>query len=141
MPNYKLTTDLKIFLAGGISNCSNWQKEAKEKLETKFIVYNPRKENFDVNNPQATIDQINWEFEHLKKADIILFWFPCETLCPITLFEFGKWLVSDKPIFVGCHPDYQRKIDIEIQGKLERPDIKIHNNLNSLLEFLINNYA
>ena len=57
---------------------------------------------------------------------MILFWFAPETICPITLFEYGKWLVSPKRLFVGCHQDYVRKQDVQIQTALERPFQKVH---------------
>jgi len=77
-------------------------------------------------------EQIEWENIHLKMADKIVFWFPYETLCPITLFELGKYLVSDKQIFVGCHRKYNKRNDVIIQVGLERPDLIIHDSLKSL---------
>jgi hypothetical protein len=47
--------------------------------------------NFSMNDPTASKDQIQWEFEHLRKADTILFWFPKESICPIALYELGAW--------------------------------------------------
>jgi hypothetical protein len=37
-----------------------------------------------------------------------MFWFPCETLCPITLYELGAWTVlapqTGTKLFVGACP-------------------------------------
>ena len=42
----------------------------------------------------------------LRRCDGILFWFPCESICPIVLFELGTHLmVPGKPLFIGMHPD------------------------------------
>jgi hypothetical protein len=65
-----------------------------------------------------SVVQIKWEFDHLKESDIIMFWFPKETVCPVTLFELGKWAMSDTDVIVGCHPEYIRKFDVECQLSL-----------------------
>lgn len=114
--------DVSLFLGGGITGCSDWQSEIRQMLQvTRLTVINPRRENWPINDPEAATKQIAWEFDHLQKASAIMFWFPPETLCPITLFEYGKWIVRNKPLFVGCHPDYARKLDVEVQTQLERP--------------------
>jgi len=63
---------------------------------------------------------------------MILFWFPCETLCPIVLYELGAWSMTDKQIYVGVHPDYKRKQDVEIQTKLARPSVSIAYSVQEL---------
>jgi hypothetical protein len=68
----------------------------------------------------------------LHRADAISFWFPCETLCPITLYELGAWSRQDKPIFVGTHPDYKRRLDVQIQTELARPEIQVVHTLSGL---------
>lgn len=114
-----------LFLAGGITNCPDWQKEAVALLGKgpPLIVLNPRRAHFPIHNSSAAQQQITWEFEHLAQADMILFWFPCETLCPIVLYELGRWGHSTKPLFVGTHPNYKRRHDVQIQMHLARPDI------------------
>jgi len=126
-----------VFLAGGISNCPNWQRTAFINLGMSnfenLVLINPRRKSFDVSDHTASVKQIEWEYHHLKAADAILFWFPCETLCPITLFEYGKWLTKDKPLFVGCDVKYARMQDLIIQTKMEKPSLRVHENLLSLL--------
>jgi hypothetical protein len=70
----------------------------------------------------------------MHDADLISFWFPRETLCPITLYELGKWHgKADKPIVVGMHPDYPRRIDVEEQSKLVfRGNPEFHYSLSAL---------
>jgi Nucleoside 2-deoxyribosyltransferase like len=144
-------TETSIFLGGGISNCENWQERIVEAVKNEVIkkasyprchvrdlvLINPRRENFNVNDPNESVRQIEWEHAHLKSADTILFWFCEETLCPITLFEYGKWLVSDKKLIVGCHPNYKRKQDVIIQTRLERPSQKIYSSVNELISAII----
>ncbi len=117
---------MSIFLAGGISNCPNWQKEVADSLnEYDITVYNPRRKNFPIDIKEESEKQIKWEFDKIRKADIIVFWFSYATLNPITLFEYGAALERNQKIIVGIHPDYKRKIDVEIQTKLKQNDITI----------------
>lgn len=124
-----------IFLAGGITNCPDWQQEMVGLLrETDLILLNPRRADFPIHDPTAAPKQIKWEFDYLREADGILFWFPYETLCPIVLYELGAWAMTDKPIFVGVHPDYKRRLDVEIQVGLVRPDVVIVYSVEELAE-------
>ncbi len=126
---------ISVFLAGGITGCPNWQWEMGCKLEDeKVSLLNPRRKDFPINDPTASQKQIEWEFNHLRKADSILFWFPCETLCPIVLYELGAWSAKNKKIFVGCHPDYKRKQDVVIQTQLARPEVPVVFTLFDLAE-------
>lgn len=127
--------DKSIFLAGGITNCPDWQQEIAQLLsKTDYTLLNPRRKNLAVNDPISALDQIAWEYHALRAAEMILFWFPCETLCPITLYELGAWSMTDKPLYIGIHPKYERHKDIEIQIELVRPDVKIMYSLKSLAE-------
>lgn len=127
-----------IFLAGGITNCSDWQKELVSYLETeKVVLINPRRKDFDVSNPNMEREQIEWEHRHLNKVDIISFWFPPETLCPITLFELADAVAMSQTkenlkIFVGCHPDYKRIRDVKIQLGLRDSSIHVVESLKAL---------
>ena len=123
-----------IFLAGGITGCSDWQFFMSVGLQclTDLVVFNPRRKNF-VMKKDAAREQIAWEYEYLRKATAISFWFPHETLCPIVLYELGAWSMTDKKIFVGVDPGYQRKEDVEIQTSLVRPDVQICTSLDELV--------
>ena len=129
-------TDLPyLFLGGGISSCPNWQKTIKGRLSDEDIaLVNPRRDNFPIDDPTASEEQIKWEHDALRACDAILFWFPRETLCPITLYELGAWTMTGKSLFVGTDPEYKRRLDVIIQTKLERPDIEVVDNLDDLVE-------
>ncbi len=90
-------------------------------------------------DPKEALKQIDWKHRHLRKADAVAFWFPCETLCPITLYELGAWSVyrderGQKPLFIGVHPDYKRRQDVEIQTRLVRPEVPVVGGLPELAE-------
>lgn len=125
--------DKSIFLAGGIVGCDyNWQRELTERLsDSPLIVLNPRRV-FPGDDPYATTKQIKWEFDHLRKADMISFWFPAEGKCMTSYFELGAWSMTDKPLFVGIEPGYMKRGGIEKQMKLARPDLTIVYSMEDL---------
>lgn len=125
-----------LFLGGGISGCPNWQPQMVELLkDTKLVVVNPRRDDFDINDPSMSKKQIEWEYKYLKFSTGRIFWFPAETLCPITLFELGKFCEKADPLFVGCHPEYKRKLDVEVQLGLARPwNCEVSYSLEDLAE-------
>lgn len=121
-----------LFLAGGISNCPDWQATA----ETAFadldgVIHNPRRPG--VLADDEAIAQIEWEYQALADSDTILFWFPEETLCPITLFELGVWSAKGVPMIVGTHPRYARRLDVVTQLRLARPEVVVHDSLDAVL--------
>jgi hypothetical protein len=122
-----------VFLAGGITGCGDWQSRIAEMLRaTDWVVLNPRRSRFPVDDPSAAAEQIRWEFRHLRRATARLFWFPSATLCPIALYELGAWSVATGPLFVGVDPAYARRVDVEIQTKLVRPDVRVVSSLQEL---------
>ena len=125
-----------LFLAGGISNCPDWQSEVINNL-LKFeslTIFNPRRPLYPMNNPEKEYEQIKWEYDHLKSSAILVFWFSPGSLNPIALYELGLW-VNARPettAFIGVDPLYERKRDVIIQTKLARPDIVIAHSLTEL---------
>jgi len=131
--------EVSLFLGGGITNCADWQAVMVDLLkDSDLVLLNPRRDNFPMGDKNATPLQIDWEFRHLKLATKIMFWFTSESLCPITLFEYGKWLTRDKPLFVGCHPEYKRIEDVKVQTALEQPNLEIFTDLSSLAAKILN---
>jgi len=129
--------EFSLFMAGGISNTSDWQAIFKSLLlsESNLVLINPRREKFDVNDPDASDLQIEWEHMHIERAQGISFWFSPETLCPITLFELGKVAAGvRKLLFVGTHPQYKRKYDVVKQLKLIRPEVQVVESLVDLAQ-------
>ena len=114
-----------VFIAGGISNCPDWQTEMASVMNTDmYDVVNPRRVGgFDRTGVTAK-EQITWEHHALELVDSCIFWFPEETLCPITLLELGKMLHKAAShsvrLAIGWHPNYQRAFDLEVQIALEK---------------------
>lgn len=125
-PNLKPQTRI-IFLAGGISGCRDWQSETIKELEnlsplynlSNVLVINPRHPNFDVENPDAEIEQIRWEHKWLECCDLVSYFFDnSESLQPITLYELGKWANKKLSVITVCH-GYKRERDVMIQTALD----------------------
>lgn len=147
-----------IFLAGGISNCPDWQSEVIQMLNSRpnpvnwnnvplydiYKILNPRRANFDVSKEDESVKQIEWEYKALARSSKVVFWFPEETLCPITLLELGKELArrgrferNSRNLHIGCHPNYKRKLDVKIQTRLAIPSVKVHESLQDVIDSLI----
>jgi len=136
-----------LFLAGGITNCPDWQKELINILiQTKYqgefiqdlIIYNPRRRNFPINIPGESERQITWEYDYLKSSDIISFWFSRGSLNPIVLYELGMWGNSSvTPIVIGMDPEYERQNDVIIQTRLARPAIRIVYSLKDMANEIV----
>lgn len=128
-----------IFLAGGISNCPDWQKEAAQRIADSVddcIVYNPRRNDFDMAAyEEVSRQQIIWEYHALRMSTANLFWFPEETLCPITLFEYGSAIerLHAGAVMCGTHINYQRRFDLIEQTRL-RSGMPILDNLDTLIK-------
>lgn len=142
-PEHSYESKNSLFLAGGITNCPDWQKPIAELLNdrTPLTIFNPRRESWNMDDDaNESKKQIVWEHHHLKISEYILFWFPMETLCPITLLELGKYMMTDKKLIVGTHPDYQRRLDVIVQTRLEKPNLKIWSNLDDMVHTFIRDF-
>lgn len=123
-----------VFMAGGMAGCPDWQKEIINLLEpVPGTLLNPRQSTNSIDSSDATnYEQLTWALEHMHRAGAILFWFSCEHLCPASLFELGVWLRESKPLFIGVHPNYTRRVTIEVLIQSVRPNQKIVYSLRDL---------
>ncbi len=130
-PTEYTATDPAVFLAGGITDCPDWQLVARDLLaDAPCVVLNPRRADFPIHDPGAAAGQIDWEFRHLRLADVVLFWFPASTsVQPIALYELGAHAAMGKPIAVGTDPLYSRRMDVALQLEHVRPDVPVYHSL------------
>ena len=137
--------DIFVFLAGGITNCWDWQKEIIHQLEQyedtdHLVVFTPRRENFPIHDPNASQEQIEWEFKYLEQMDIFSMYFcNSDSDQPICMYELGRNIVKIQNRFPGdwayriiisVEEGYRRAKDVEIQTRLAT-DNKI-NSMNRL---------
>ena len=121
-----------LFLAGGITNCPDWQSEAAAMLRDTpgLTVLDPRRAVYDPEVPNAAAEQITWEHTHLWRADVVLFWFASGgSVQPIALYELGVHATRGIPLAVGADPAYPRRLDVEVQLGLARPGLTVHSTL------------
>lgn len=149
----KIRNSLSIFLAGGISNCEDWQSKASKALSRQdyLTVVNPRRNDWkmDKNEVEESVIQIAWEFDYIRRVSDVLFWFTDDTLQPITLYELGAalernhkyWDESENPqgqrIFLGADKAYKRLLDVKVQAKLVGYKWEIRDNLETLLKDVV----
>lgn len=116
-----LNTKKSVFLAGSIDmgKAENWQERITKLLSDRPIaVFNPRRDDWDSSWKQDIsddrfIEQVEWELDHLEKADAIAVYFDPEGQAPITLLELGLHAQSGK-IVVCCPEGYWRRGNVEI---------------------------
>ncbi|GCB42734.1 nucleoside 2-deoxyribosyltransferase domain-containing protein [Streptomyces sp. NL15-2K] len=100
-------TSPSVFLSGGITGCPNWQLQTVLKLDaigSPAVVLNPRRRFFPTGQPGALREQITWEYEPLRRADVILMWFCEQEIQPIALCELGAHAARGTRPAVGAHP-------------------------------------
>ena len=129
--------DVICFLAGGITNCADWQQEVIKELKDmesggtymdNLVIINPRRENFPIDDPNAAVEQIEWEFKWLQRANIFSMYFAAgESDQPICMYELGRniigmqWQYDDTwedRIIISVEDGYKRQQDVNIQTRL-----------------------
>ena len=140
-PKYIHTNTFSVFLAGSIEmgKAEDWQKKFADQFKKHEItLYNPRRDDWDsswkqsINNPQFC-EQVNWELDHLEKANLIVVYFAGKTQSPITLLELGLW-ASKAPhkVIVYCPDNFWRKGNVDIV--CERYGVRQSKNFNELVQ-------
>lgn len=130
MPN---PGEVWCFLAGGITNCPEWQDKVIEYLKRfedtdDLVIFNPRRKNFPIDDPNASQEQIKWEFYYLERMGLFSMYFSSgESDQPICMYELGRNLTrmqcdfpddfSDR-IIITVEDGYRRKNDVIIQTDL-----------------------
>lgn len=117
-----------IFAAGSIESgtAENWQKVLADELrEEDVIIFNPRRDAWDpswkqsIDNPQFA-EQVNWELEHIEKADLVVMFLQPGTMSPVSLLELGLVAAAprgNKDIIVYCPDGFWRKGNVDIVCK------------------------
>lgn len=108
---------LTFFLAGSIDNgeAYDWQREICDySKEIKVNVFNPRRSEWDKNIYDKEIErQIDWELEHMEKADYIIMNILADSKSPISLLELGLHAKSGK-LIVFCPKKFYRYNNVRV---------------------------
>ena len=128
----------KIFLAGTIDmgNSRDWQAEIHERfseMNGRYILFNPRQENWDATRPGEMDYQVKWELDHLEDADMIIMYILGTSKSPISLLEMGLHAKSGK-MYVICEKDFYRYDNVRIT--CDYYGVPLYNDLDSFLDIL-----
>ena len=150
--------EIRLFLAGGITNCPDWQRDVIERLSKiqgldDLVVFNPCRENFPIHDPNASNEQIKWEFDRLQIMDIFsMFFCGGESDQPICMYELGRNLMTmhvkfpddwKERVVITCDNAYRRSNDVEIQTSLAMGTVPYNmffgGDYNALIERHVSN--
>ena len=96
-------SNFSIFLAGPIHGVHDWQSEiAKEFEHLDITFFSPRRSDYETFD---YTEQVQWESEHLRYADLIVFCVPPKDYDVVgryyaqsTIYEFSEWINKGKNI-------------------------------------------
>ena len=148
-------SEVCCFLAGGITNCRNWQNDVITELKYEtdnLILFNPRRENFPIHDSNAALEQISWEFKWLENCDIFSIYFDGTNKSdqPICFYELGRNIERmkikfpvdwEKRIIISVDKNFKRADDVIIQTKLATSNkikINVSNSSDELIQMHIN---
>ena len=111
----------KVFLAGPIQGAPKWQFELPEIENVVWI--SPRRDDGAVLNDETHRQQMEWETQALRTANIILFWIPKEVehvegrgYAQTTRFELGENLARGKRIILGAYDNFPGRLYLEYKA-------------------------
>ena len=121
---FEYRDNFTLFLAGSIEmgTAEHWQNRVIETLKDckRLTIYNPRRADWDsswvqsIDNPQFK-EQVEWELEHLQRANLAIFYFDPSTKSPIILMELGMMSNPWSPLtIVVCPKGFWRRGNVEI---------------------------
>jgi hypothetical protein len=115
-PEVKRTS---IILYGGIQPEPAWQTSLATSLSDLPIdILDPRRDDWDstwkedISFPKFK-EQVEWEIDHAKIADVIVFYFPPGALTPVALLELGLHARTGKAI-VCCPEGFYKRGNVQI---------------------------
>lgn len=134
------TSMKKIFLAGSIDmgEAENWQERIEKELEKEQVVlFNPRRDDWDSTWVQDISNgkfrsQVEWELEHMEKADLVVYYFDPKGKAPITLLELGLNVGFGADCIVCCPEGYWRRGNVQVVCNWY--DIPLYDNIDEFVK-------
>jgi hypothetical protein len=147
-PSRPQVNRLSVIFYGAIQPEPAWQTSLASSLSDLPVdILDPRRDDWDsswiedISFPKFK-EQIEWEMDYAKVADVVVFYFAPEALTPITLLELGMYAGTGKAIV--CCPEgfYKRgnvqmvclRYGIDLLGNLEDLKKKVRSCLVEKLQ-------
>ena len=135
--------DITVFLAGGITNCPDWQSKVIKDLNVdnryleSLVIFNPRRENFPIWDKSAAYAQIEWEYQMLEKCDVFSMYFSSgDSDQPICMYELGRNILRMQMRFPS---DWQDRIVISVENDyIRRQDVLVQTELATQNQIFVN---
>ena len=110
-----------VILYGSIepNPINDWQTNLATSLsDLSIAIINPRCDAWDSTWVEDISDsrfkqQVEWEMDHARIADVIAFYFKPDTLTPITLLELGMYVGTGKAV-VCCPEGFYKRGNVQI---------------------------
>jgi hypothetical protein len=125
-PDRHQVTQPSVVTYGAIepSPTDNWTTSLASSLsDLPITIFNPRCNAWDSTWREDVSfapfkEQVDWEMDHAKIADAIVFYFKPGTPCPVSLLELGMYsgMYSEK-VVVCCPSSFYKRGNIEIVCK------------------------
>lgn len=114
-------TKPSVILYGSIEPdpAADWQTSLAAYLSDLPVeIINPRCDAWDNTWVEDVSDvrfkeQVEWEMDHARTADVIAFYFKPDTLTPITLLELGMYAGSGKAV-VCCPKGFYKRGNVQL---------------------------
>lgn len=132
-PTQYIKTGPTIFLSGSIDSKSpSWRDTLSSALsDLPVTILNPVRKDWDsswiesMDSPPFA-EQVNWELEGMKNADVVAFYFGAYSQAPIALLELGLHAASGRCV-VACPKDYWKRGNVqavcELHGVIMLEDV------------------
>lgn len=118
-PPVRPTVDRPSVILYGSIEPLDWQTSLASSLaDLPVAILNPRRDDWDstwvedISFPKFK-EQVEWEMDYAKVADVIVFYFAPTTLTPVTLLELGMYAGSGKTV-VCCPLGFYKRGNVQI---------------------------
>jgi len=133
----KKKTNWYVFLAGPIQGAPKWQFEMPHIDGVTWL--SPRRKSYDNFDYK---EQVTWETNNLRLADVILFWIPEKVeeipgrdYAQTTRTEFGEYLAKGKKVIAAIHKEFSGRRYFESKAD-QYGMTKIHNTVEDAIKEL-----